>query len=169
MQTHCHTNGTFLGIDLWYNSTLISSLAAPTSSMSRAPFQYSAVKSWFAAVLDMKWSRASHLLSHWRLLPKLVASAFWPYFGRLSRYFLQSCLSDDHFSMPRGLQDRRFSLASHSSSACTKGFAISSLPSTGEISTSSVPRATTRPSGREEVFPSSSIGTEVSVWGLRRL
>ena len=44
-----------------------------------------------------------------------------------------------------------------SASPCTKGFAISSLPSTGLISTSSVPRATRRPSGRVEVFPSSSV------------
>lgn len=37
------------------------------------------------------------------------------------------------------------------------GFSISSLPSTGEIKTRRVPLATTRPRGREEVLPSSSI------------
>lgn len=36
----------------------------------------------------------------------------------------------------------------HSSSCCMKGFAISSLPSTGEMTTSRVPRATMRPSLR---------------------
>lgn len=43
------------------------------------------------------------------------------------------------------------------SSACTKGFAISSLPSTGLTNTSNVPRATTSPRGLEEVLPSSSM------------
>lgn len=45
---------------------------------------------------------------------------------------------------------------SQSSSGAANGLAISSLPSTGVITTSSVPRATTRPSGRVESFPSSS-------------
>ena len=45
---------------------------------------------------------------------------------------------------------------SSSSSACTKGFSISSLPSTGDISTSSVPLATSSPSDRVLVLPSSS-------------
>lgn len=44
---------------------------------------------------------------------------------------------------------------SHSSS-CMKGLAISSLPSTGEMTTRRVPRATIRPSLRYRVFPSSS-------------
>lgn len=42
-------------------------------------------------------------------------------------------------------------------SAATNGFAISPLPSAGEMSTSSVPRATTRPRGRVVSFPSSSV------------
>jgi hypothetical protein len=42
------------------------------------------------------------------------------------------------------------------SSACTNGFAISSLPSTGLTSTNSVPLATTSPSGLVDVLPSSS-------------
>lgn len=45
------------------------------------------------------------------------------------------------------------------SSACTNGFAISSLPSTGLTSTNRVPRATTKPRDRVEVFPSSSCRT----------
>ena len=44
----------------------------------------------------------------------------------------------------------------HPPSSCTNGFAISSLPSVGEINTSSVPRATTNPSDLDDVFPSSS-------------
>lgn len=44
-----------------------------------------------------------------------------------------------------------------SSSACTKGFAISSLPSRGEMRTRRVPRATRRPRGLDEVLPSSSV------------
>lgn len=48
------------------------------------------------------------------------------------------------------------------SSACTKGFGISSLPSRGEMRTRRVPRATRRPRGREEVLPSSSVDRCVS-------
>jgi len=44
-----------------------------------------------------------------------------------------------------------------SSSAVTNGFAISSLPSKGDIDVSRVPRATNSPSGRLLVFPASSI------------
>lgn len=54
------------------------------------------------------------------------------------------------------------------SSGCTKGLAISSLPSAGEIRTMMVPRATTRP--RERVFslPSSSGAvSKVVVWKLQ--
>lgn len=47
--------------------------------------------------------------------------------------------------------------AAPSSSACTKGFAISSLPSRGEMRTRRVPRATRRPRGLDEVLPSSSV------------
>jgi hypothetical protein len=46
------------------------------------------------------------------------------------------------------------------SSCCTNGLAISSLPSTGLTSTSSVPLATTKPSDRDDSFPSSSGGRE---------
>lgn len=42
------------------------------------------------------------------------------------------------------------------SSSCKKGLAISSLPSTGEMTTSRVPRATMRPSLRYRMLPSSS-------------
>lgn len=42
------------------------------------------------------------------------------------------------------------------SSCWTKGLAISSLPSTGEMSTMSVPRATTRPRERVVSLPASS-------------
>ena len=42
------------------------------------------------------------------------------------------------------------------SSSCMKGLAISSLPSTGEMTTRRVPRATIRPSLRYRMFPSSS-------------
>ena len=42
------------------------------------------------------------------------------------------------------------------SSSWTKGFAISSLPSTGLMSTRRVPRATRRPRGLVDVLPSSS-------------
>lgn len=45
-----------------------------------------------------------------------------------------------------------------SSSPWTKGFSISSLPSTGEIRTRRVPRATSRPRERVDVLPSSSEG-----------
>ena len=51
-----------------------------------------------------------------------------------------------------------FYVVHSSSSPCTKGFSISSLPSTGEIRTSRVPRATSRPSERVDVLPSSSEG-----------
>jgi hypothetical protein len=54
-----------------------------------------------------------------------------------------------------------------SSSPWTKGFSISSLPSTGEMRTSRVPRATSRPSERVDVFPSSSGGILVVVLELR--
>lgn len=47
--------------------------------------------------------------------------------------------------------------SSSSSASCTNGFAISSLPSTGEMSTSIGPRATSRPRGRVLVLPSSSV------------
>lgn len=53
--------------------------------------------------------------------------------------------------------------APSSSACCTKGFAISSLPSRGEMRTRRVPRATRRPRGREEVLPSSSVGFGVSL------
>ena len=43
-----------------------------------------------------------------------------------------------------------------SSPAAWKGFSISSLPSTGDIRTSKVPRATISPRFREDSFPSSS-------------
>ena len=53
------------------------------------------------------------------------------------------------------------------SSRCTKGLAISSAPSAGEINTRSVPRATTRPSERVVSLPVSSRG-EVSPPVLER-
>jgi hypothetical protein len=47
-------------------------------------------------------------------------------------------------------------LGNHSSS-CKKGLGISSLPSTGEMTTRRVPRATMRPSLRYRMLPSSSV------------
>lgn len=47
-------------------------------------------------------------------------------------------------------------MAGNHSSSCRKGLAISSLPSTGEMTTSRVPRATMRPSLRYRMLPCSS-------------
>jgi len=52
-----------------------------------------------------------------------------------------------------------------SSPPCTKGLAISSLPSSGLISTSNVPLATIRPRDLVLSFPSSSVLRNVSAWG----
>lgn len=46
--------------------------------------------------------------------------------------------------------------SSHSSDGCRKGFSISSLPSSGDINTSNVPRATINPKDLVVSFPSSS-------------
>ena len=47
-------------------------------------------------------------------------------------------------------------LHAQASACCANGFSISSLPSTGLMTTNNVPRATTRPSGRVASLPSPS-------------
>lgn len=94
--------------------------------------------------------------AHWR---RQQCSIPWSLPGPyVQRGFLATCQQSPFaylafFSILRILHV----VIAQSSSGCANGFAISSLPSTGLTRTSRVPLATTRPSGRVDSFPSSSV------------
>lgn len=92
----------------------------------------------------------------WRRLQPALCAFPWLNFDERARAVLRStfvlgkffaCYFTLHL-VPLQLQS--------SSSPCTNGFSISSLPSTGEIRTSRVPRATRSPNERVLMLPSSS-------------
>ena len=86
-----------------------------------------------------------------------AACSFHGYINPISHFsFGWSFVNIPHLSS----KQTDFASSIHSSSACIKGFAISSLPSTGEMRTRSVPRATIKPRGREDSLPSSSASSQ---------
>jgi hypothetical protein len=99
--------------------------------------------------IQMSWVScrpSSPILMLFRVLPVFLSSQYSRHSSRSSALARKRLLSHQ-----RGRP--------HSSS-WMKGLAISSLPSTGEITTRSVPRATMRPSLRYRTLPSSSAAGE---------